>query len=586
MGKVEHPGWIPAGWEEPVLFSIAAVFELIGWWEQLLDKLADLTRKPPRFFIAPPRLVRQPIGREKDRRRLNRRLRREQMLNLTGPGGLGKTTLLQYFLERYQHRFDNVIYLFTGTAFSDRSDYLERNAEQFLQSFTGPGSELVTKLKIQFDPLATELDRFKIVVGCMADLPGRSLLVIDNCFDLPPLYLEQFSRLAGWRILITSRTQIANLPEFELAHLDPADALRLFRRIFEIQGDDNRLSDLLRRYDYHTKTIELLAHYARDRTWSVADMENELRQKHLLELPDYALPSFDGRSMGLAGHLIATFALELSDEAQNLMRQFALLPPKGAQIAPELLSEKNLAFMLGCDEQADQVRLHNLLETLIRLNWLERVDSGIFIHPVIQEVAHYELKPSIEQCRTLVQRVTAMLSIDQAKDNPVDKFRLLIFGETLMAGIGENPDSDYSNLMSRIGWILEDLGQYEKARDLLEAALASDLKNFGQEHPTVAVSQSNLANVYYSLGQYEKARDLLEAALTSDLKNFGQEHPDVAVSQNNLAFVLKDMGEEKAAIQLMQKAYALRLKLLGPEHPYTKGSAQTLRDWGAEPQDE
>ena len=139
---------------------------------------------------------------------------------------------------------------------------------------------------------------------------------------------------------------------------------------------------------------------------------------------------------------------------------------------------------------------------------------------------------------------------------------------------------------SNLATVYKELGQYEKARDLLEAALASDLKNFGQEHPNVAVSQSNLANVYRNLGQYEKARDLLEAALASAVKNFGQEHPNVAVSQNNLAFVLKDMGEEKAAIQMMKKAYALRLKLLGPEHPYTKGSAQTLRNWGAEPEGE
>ncbi len=67
----------------------------------------------------------------------------------------------------------------------------------------------------------------------------------------------------------------------------------------------------------------------------------------------------------------------------------------------------------------------------------------------------------------------------------------------------------------------------------------------------MAVRQSNLANVYSYLGQYEKARDLLEAALKSDEKNFGTFEKFTRASksgqcQNNLAFgQYKNMGEDE-----------------------------------------
>ena len=70
--------------------------------------------------------------------------------------------------------------------------------------------------------------------------------------------------------------------------------------------------------------------------------------------------------------------------------------------------------------------------------------------------------------------------------------------------------------------VYQDLGRYEAAADLLEKALASDTeRNFGADHPSVAISQSNLALVYQDLGRYEAAADLLEKALASDTRNFG-----------------------------------------------------------------
>ena len=141
------------------------------------------------------------------------------------------------------------------------------------------------------------------------------------------------------------------------------------------------------------------------------------------------------------------------------------------------------------------------------------------------------------------------------------------FRKALQLAKQAGEETDISRVQNNYANLLGDLGEYDKARDLLEAALASDLKNFGPDHPNVAVSQSNLALVYKDIGQYDSSRDLLEAALVSDLKNFGPDHPNVAERQNNLAEVYRNLGQYEKARDLFEAALASALKNFGPDHP-------------------
>jgi tetratricopeptide (TPR) repeat protein len=73
---------------------------------------------------------------------------------------------------------------------------------------------------------------------------------------------------------------------------------------------------------------------------------------------------------------------------------------------------------------------------------------------------------------------------------------------------------------------------------LFQKAVASDEKNFGEDHPSTAISYNNLASVLQDLGEYAQAKTLLQKAVASDEKNFGEDHPTTAIHYNNLAIVL------------------------------------------------
>ncbi len=74
-------------------------------------------------------------------------------------------------------------------------------------------------------------------------------------------------------------------------------------------------------------------------------------------------------------------------------------------------------------------------------------------------------------------------------------------------------------------WFIDKLGRYAEAVELLESALKSDLKNFGKDHPNVAIRQLNLAAVYIKTDRKPEAKALLQAAYQNFLQNFGQTHP-------------------------------------------------------------
>ena len=96
---------------------------------------------------------------------------------------------------------------------------------------------------------------------------------------------------------------------------------------------------------------------------------------------------------------------------------------------------------------------------------------------------------------------------------------------------------------NNLGEVWRALGQYDKAIDYYELALASDLKTYGEDHPDVARDQNNLGLAWYALGQYEKAIDYYELALATLVKMLGDDHPSTQTVRANLGEVRVKMAD-------------------------------------------
>jgi len=119
-------------------------------------------------------------------------------------------------------------------------------------------------------------------------------------------------------------------------------------------------------------------------------------------------------------------------------------------------------------------------------------------------------------------------------------------------------------------------GQYDRAIVLAKKALEIAEENVGQNHPDVATSLNNLAELYRAKADYDKAEPLYKRALAINEKAFGPDHPNVAPILNNLAELYNAKADYDKAEPLYKRALAINEKALGPDHPKVAETLENL----------
>lgn len=129
----------------------------------------------------------------------------------------------------------------------------------------------------------------------------------------------------------------------------------------------------------------------------------------------------------------------------------------------------------------------------------------------------------------------------------------------------EHPDVAIG--LNNLASVYDSQGRYSEAEPLLKRALATWEKQLGLEDPRVATSLSNLASVYQSLGRFPESEPLFRRSLAIREKQLGTDHLDVAISLNNLASLYTAQGRYAEAEPLFKRALSIKEKQLEPEHP-------------------
>ena len=90
-------------------------------------------------------------------------------------------------------------------------------------------------------------------------------------------------------------------------------------------------------------------------------------------------------------------------------------------------------------------------------------------------------------------------------------------------------------LDDRLGWYLHTRGEFVRARQAHERALAIGERAYGPDHPSVATNVNNLGSVLRALGDLAGARAAFERALAIAKRFYASEHPKVRLYSSNLA---------------------------------------------------
>ena len=561
--------------------------------------ILETSKRVPKYLTTIP-TIDHIVGREEEVTNLKETLNSgTRMIVICGMGGVGKTSLAQYFLTQFESEFDHLVWI-------EQLEDLEVDIAGDLMLAKNLGLELSGDFHT--DTLS--------ILSALNSLFGQNLLVIDNA-DEKILALKDYLP-ANWKIIITSRLDLPGFQMFDLDFLSLKGAIQLFYTYYTREKDDSIVQKIIELIDYHTLTIELIAKTAHNRRIKLSELLRSLQERGLLVKEkanvQTAHSSFK-KIERILPYLEATFELsDLNNREIWLLGQWIALPP--IFISFDLLKELLQIEKLSGSEQEDFIFLPDRLK---EKGWLIFKETDSYkMHRIVQQALTRQLQPQKESFEGIINSISQKLVIDESKDNPVDKFQWIPFGEHLLSYLDFDGNQANIEFLNNLAIVYYRLGEYSKAKDVLQRASASAERNFGMNHPASGVSfsnlalvyqslgeytkaldhcqkalrvteknygktdpavatlQSNLANIYMDLGEYQKAKGLLEDSLANGIKNFGKDHPAIAARKSKLANLHSKLGEYKRAREILQEVLEIQLKIFGREHPDTANSKSDL----------
>ena len=142
-------------------------------------------------------------------------------------------------------------------------------------------------------------------------------------------------------------------------------------------------------------------------------------------------------------------------------------------------------------------------------------------------------------------------------------------------------ENDSDKILATLGILAQALqGNFkrEDAKSLEEDILNQRLEKWGPENVNTLTAMHNLALSYWELGQYEKAEDLLKRVIEGKESLFGPEDPETLVSTSPLASIQLDLGRYEEAEKLSYKTLEISTRCLGVEHVGTLNAMRNLSD--------
>jgi eukaryotic-like serine/threonine-protein kinase len=135
---------------------------------------------------------------------------------------------------------------------------------------------------------------------------------------------------------------------------------------------------------------------------------------------------------------------------------------------------------------------------------------------------------------------------------------------------------DVAHSRRRLGVLLRYLGDSAASEGELRRALEIDRSNAGGDGKAIAWDLQELGHTLVELGRYEEGEGLFREALAMRREAFGSGHEDVAESLAGVAYARSRRGYPRDAVPLYSEALEIHRVRLGADHPQVARSHQNL----------
>jgi tetratricopeptide (TPR) repeat protein len=496
-------------------------------------------------------------GRDEFMQRLHESLTRARggqmaIVSLYGLGGVGKSRVAVEYARAHADDYSALLFVVAETP-----EALRRNL-----------AALAGTLVPQLDTTDDEVRRGAALDWLNAN-PGW-FLILDNVDSKPALAEVEklLGGLTGGHVVVTSRLAnfSANFQPLELDVLTVEDAAafllaRTEGRRRAALDDAAKVRQVAEELGGLALALEQAAALIGKRRLTFAQYLEQWRSKR-----DEVLAWFDETMTGYPRAVAVTWqtsVAQLSEGGRRLLERLAWL-------APEKVSEALLDVPIP-DAEADDLR--DAYDDLAAYSLVTRDAEGPFflVHRLVQDVTRRSLADEARQ-RSLgealgwINAAFTGSAVDVRNWPALDPLAPHAHTVTAYADVANIPGPTV-RLMNQLGLLLNKKALHVEAEPLMRRALSIDEKNFGPDHPRVAIELSNLAELLRATNRHVEAEPLLRRALAIGEESRGPDHPDFAIRLNNLAQLLQDTDRLDEAEPLMRRALAIDEKNFGPDHP-------------------
>ena len=510
-----------------------------------------------------PRPCRHFLGREEELDELHTMLEENSKVFLYGIAGIGKSELAKAYAKQYKKYYTNILYV----------------------EYAGDLHQAVTDMDFTDDlPEDGEEERFRKHNRFLRSLKDDTLLIIDN-FNVTATQDSFLPVVLKYRcrILFTTRSKFDGHCILQLKEIrDPASLFQLAVAFYsEAEEYQTLVEEIIEIVHRHTFAVELAAKLLENGILPPEHLLEKLREeKASLENEDKISAIKDGQNSKATyyNHIHTLFSLySISVEQQEIMRNLCFLPPAG-------ISARIFADWLGLTDLND---INDLIET----GFVQATTRHtISLHPLIQEIALSETKPSVTACHTLLdslQKICLMHGTEVSyykklfqtvgnimrmmeKDDLtkyllfledvfpyMEKYRyrkgmkeIILEMKQLLKG-NENGSATDRALLLDYQACMET--KPEKAIKLEKEALAQ-IKEITEDNAhLVSNLHANLGGLYRMNGQAELAKEHMEKGIFL-LEQYQLLYTNDSIPQiNNYAALLTELQEPERAMAALQK---------------------------------
>ena len=510
-----------------------------------------------------PKPCRHFLGRDKELEELHAMLEENLHVFLYGIAGIGKSELAKAYAKQYKKHYTNILYVeYTGDLHQDITDM------DFIDD----------------PPEISEQKRFQRHNRFLRSLKSDTLLIIDN-FNVTATQDIFLSVVLKYRcqILFTTRSNLNEYCTFQLKEINDINTLFQLTSIFYSDADKHRstVEKIIETVHYHTFAVELAAKLLENGISTPNQLLAKLQEERAsLDNEDKIRIIKDGQSSKATyySHIHTLFSLyALSQKQQDIMCNLCFLPSTG-------ISARIFAKWL-------ELPTLNEINDLIETGFVQTTTRHtISLHPMIQEIALSETKPSVNICHILLdslQKICLMHGIEvdyykklfQTIGNIIeliekdDMPKYLLFLENVF------PYMDNYNYQKGMKEIIQELKNFLKPKDIgtdsdrallldfqatleikpekaikLEKDALAQIENITADNARLVSNlHANLGGLYRMNGHPDLAREHMEKSI-SLLDQFNLLHINDSIPQiANYAMFLTEQQEPERGISELQK---------------------------------